>query len=168
MGQKNRNRLRIFARAIALLGLLIWCVSFSWAAQSQGQKPPTKTPPAKPAASPSPSKPAASHERDPFAPLIQTGEAGSHLNLPQGIAGLQVSTLHLEGMVKAAEGMVAVVSNPQGSVYFLHDGDHLYDGIVEKIGLDEITFQQESKDAFGRPMEREVSKRLYPMAGDEQ
>jgi len=168
MGQRNRNGLRIFARAVALLGLLIWCVSFSWAAHSQGQKPPTKTPPAKPAAGPSTSKPVASHERDPFAPLIRTGDTGGHLNLPPGIAGLQISTLHLEGMVKTAEGMVAVVSNPQGSVYFIHDGDHLYDGVVEKIGLNEITFQQESKDAFGRPMEREVSKRLYPMAGDEQ
>ncbi|MGH9710104.1 MAG: hypothetical protein ACRD37_06125, partial [Candidatus Acidiferrales bacterium] len=65
-------------------------------------------------------------------------------------------------------GMVAVVSNPQDRVYFLHDGDHLYDGVVEKIGLDDIVFRQENKDAFGRTVEREVSKRLYPMAGDEQ
>ncbi len=159
MGRGNMERLKIFARAIALLGLLAWCVSFSWAGQGQGQKPPTKAPA---------SKPAASRERDPFAPLIQTGEAGGRLNLPPGIAGLQVSTLQLEGMVKTAEGMVAVVSNPQDRVYFLHDGDHLYDGVVEKIGLDDIVFRQESKDAFGRAVEREVSKRLYPIAGDEQ
>jgi len=88
--------------------------------------------------------------------------------LPPGIAGLQISTLQLEGMVKTPEGMVAVVSNPQDRVYFLHDGDHLYDGVVEKIGLDDIVFRQESKDAFGRAVEREVSKRLYPIAGDEQ
>ncbi len=71
-------------------------------------------------------------------------------------------------MVKTPEGMVAVVSNPQDRVYFLHDGDHLYDGVVEKIALDQITFQQESKDAFGRTVQREVTKRLYPIAGDEQ
>ena len=165
MGQGNMKRLKIFTRAIALLGLLTWCVS-SWA--GQGQKPPTNTPAGKQAASTPSSKPVASHERDPFAPLIQTGEAGGHLNLPPGIAGLQVSTLQLEGMVKTAEGMIAVVSNPQERVYFLHDGDHLYDGVVEKIGLDDIVFRQENKDAFGRTVEREVSKRLYPMAGDEQ
>lgn len=153
------ERLKIFARAVALLGLLAWCVSFSWAGQGQGQKPPTKTPAA---------KPAISHERDPFAPLIQTGETGGRLNLPPGIAGLQISTLQLEGMVKTVEGMIAVVSNPQDRVYFLHDGDHLYDGVVEKIGLDDILFRQESKDAFGRTVQREVSKRLYPIAGDEQ
>lgn len=157
------ERLKTFARAVALLTLLAWCVSFSWAGQGQGQsqsqKPPTKTPPA---------KPAVSRERDPFAPLIQTGETGGRLNLPPGIAGLQVSTLQLQGMVKTPEGMVAVVSNPQDRVYFLHDGDHLYDGVVEKIALDQITFQQESKDAFGRTVQREVTKRLYPIAGDEQ
>jgi hypothetical protein len=39
---------------------------------------------------------------------------------------------------------------------------------VEKIGIDEITFKQESKDAFGRTVDRDVAKRLYPIAGDEQ
>ncbi|MHB8412903.1 MAG: hypothetical protein ACYDDI_13290 [Candidatus Acidiferrales bacterium] len=166
------ERLKIFARAIALLGLLTWCVSSAWAGQRQTvpkQTAPKKMPPAKPAATAPSSKPAVLHARDPFAPLIRTGDAGGgHLNLPPGIAGLQVATLHLEGMAKTAEGMVAVVSNPQDSVYFLHDGDHLYDGVVEKIGLDEITFQQESKDAFGRTVQHEVTKRLYPIAGDEQ
>lgn len=166
MRRGTMERVKVFARAIALLGLLTWCVSSTWA--GQGQRTPKKTPPGKPAASAPSSKPAAVHERDPFAPLIRTGDTGGHLNLPNGIAGLQVSTLNLEGMVKTAEGMVAVVSNPQGSVYFLHDGDHLYDGVVEKIALDEIAFQQENKDAFGRTVQREVTKRLYPIAGDEQ
>ncbi|HKV28291.1 MAG TPA: hypothetical protein VJN90_08495 [Candidatus Acidoferrales bacterium] len=163
------ERVKIFARAIALLGLLTWCVSFSWASQGQGQKPPAKTPGGRAAASTPSSKPAVSRERDPFAALIQTGQTGGgHLNLPPGIAGLQISTLRMEGMVRTPEGMVAVVANPEDRVYFLHDGDHLYDGVVEKIGMDDIVFRQESKDAFGRAMEREVSKRLYPIAGDEQ
>ncbi|HEV2615402.1 MAG TPA: hypothetical protein VGU63_02195 [Candidatus Acidoferrales bacterium] len=163
------ERVKTFARVIALLGLLVWCVSSSWAAQSQSQKPPVKAQTGKPAAKAPASKPATARERDPFAPLIQTGNAGGgHLNLPPGIAGLQVSTMQLEGMVKTPEGMVAVVANPQDRVYFLHDGDHLYDGVVEKISLDDIVFRQENKDPFGRTVEREVSKRLYPIAGDEQ
>lgn len=109
------------------------------------------------------------HGRDPFAALIRaTDPNAGHANLPPGIAGLQVATLRLEGMVKGPEGMVAVVSNPQDSVYFLHDGDHIYDGVVEKIGIDDVTFRQQSKDAFGRAIDRDVSKRLYPIAGDEQ
>ena len=113
--------------------------------------------------------PELTHGRDPFAALIRPSDPSSgHTNLPPGIAGLQVSTVQLQGMVKTSDGMVAVVANPQDRVYFLHDGDHIYDGVVEKIGLDEITFLQQSKDAFGRTVDRDVSKRLYPIAGDEQ
>lgn len=110
-----------------------------------------------------------SHGRDPFAALIRASDPNAaHANLPPGIAGLQVATLRLEGMVKTPDGMVAVVSNPQDSVYFLHDGDHIYDGVVEKIGIDDVMFRQQSKDAFGRSIDRDVAKRLYPIAGDEQ
>ena len=113
--------------------------------------------------------PELTHGRDPFAALIHASDPNSgHSNLPPGIAGLQVSTIQLQGMVRTSGGMVAVVANPQDRVYFLHDGDHIYDGVVEKIGLDEITFLQQSKDAFGRTVDRDVSKRLYPIAGDEQ
>jgi hypothetical protein len=116
-----------------------------------------------------PALPESGHGRDPFEALIRpTDPNAGHANLPPGIAGLQVATLRLEGMVKTSDGMVAVVANSQDSVYFIHDGDHIYDGVVEKIGIDDVTFRQESKDAFGRTIDRDVSKRLYPIAGDEQ
>lgn len=109
------------------------------------------------------------HGRDPFAALIRQSDPGaSRLNLPPGIAGLQVATVQLQGMVKTDHGMVAVVANPQDRVYFLHDGDHIYDGMVERIGLNTITFRQQTTDAFGRVIDRNVTKRLYPIAGDEQ
>ncbi|HEV2288600.1 MAG TPA: hypothetical protein VGR81_06565 [Candidatus Acidoferrales bacterium] len=111
----------------------------------------------------------AMHTRDPFAPLVKTSEPGAGRgNLPPGIAGLQVATMRLQGMVRTSDSFVAVVANPEDHVYFLHTGDHIFDGVVEKIELGQITFQQESKDAFGRVVQREVTKRLYPIAGDEQ
>src|SRR5579875_162606 len=113
--------------------------------------------------------PELTHGRDPFAALIRQSDPGaSRLNLPPGIAGLQVATVQLQGMVKTDHGMVAVVANPQDRVYFLHDGDHVYDGVVERIGLNTITFRQQTTDAFGRVIDRNVTKRLYPIAGDEQ
>lgn len=113
--------------------------------------------------------PELTHGRDPFAALIRASDPNAgRENLPPGIGGLQVATIQLQGMVKAADGMVAVVANPQDRVYFLHDGDHIYDGVVENIGLNSITFRQQSKDAFGRTVDRDVSKRLYPIAGDAQ
>jgi Tfp pilus assembly protein PilP len=108
--------------------------------------------------------------RDPFESLIgrQQAQSAANKNLPPGKAGLQVSTLRLDGIVKASNGMIAVVSNPQLRTYFLREGDHLYDGTVEKISMDGVSFHEEGKDAFGQPVERQVNKRIYPSAGEQQ
>jgi Tfp pilus assembly protein PilP len=108
--------------------------------------------------------------RDPFESLVgrQQAQSAANKNLPPGKAGLQVSTLRLDGVVKASNGMIAVVSNPQLRTYFLREGDHLYDGTVEKISMDGVSFHEEGKDAFGQPVERQVNKRIYPSAGEQQ
>jgi Tfp pilus assembly protein PilP len=108
--------------------------------------------------------------RDPFESLVGRKQAQDALakNLPPGKAGLQVSTLRLDGVVKATNGMIAVVANPQQRTYFLREGDQLYDGKVEKISMEGVTFHEEGKDAFGKPVEREVNKRLYSSAGEQQ
>jgi hypothetical protein len=106
--------------------------------------------------------------RDPFESLLSRQQAGSGKNLPPGKAGLQVSTLRLDGIVRAPNGMIAVVSNPQSRSYFLREGDQLYDGRVEKIAMDGVSFHEVGKDAFGKPIERQVSKRIYASAGEQQ
>ncbi len=107
--------------------------------------------------------------RDPFESLIGRNQGkGVAPNLPPGIHGLQVSTLRLDGVVKAPNGMIAVVSNPQSRTYFLREGDHLYDGSVEKISMDGVSFHEEGKDAFGKPVERQVNKRIYASPGEQQ
>jgi len=119
-------------------------------------------------------KPVASEQkisrRDPFESLIGRKQAQDALakNLPPGKAGLQVGTLRLDGIVKSANGMIAVVANPAQRTYFLREGDQLYDGKVEKISMEGVTFHEEGKDAFGKPVEREVNKRLYTSAGEQQ
>lgn len=165
------------------MALAAWCMPGAWAGQAQtalqAQKAVKKSVGKKTAPAPqqqpdantvnAPARETSlTHLRDPFAALVRTGDAGEHLNLPPGIAGLQVTTLRLQGLVKGPEAMIAVVANPQDRVYFLHEGDHIFDGLVEKIDMDKITFQQVNKDAFGRPVQREIVKRLYPIAGEEQ
>ncbi len=154
---------------------------------SPAGKPAVKTPakaaaksPAKPRAkkpgkpaTPRPPAPVVSEirqaRRDPFESLIGRNQGkGAALNLPPGIHGLQVSTLRLDGVVKAPNGMIAVVSNPQSRTYFLREGDHLYDGSVEKISMDGVSFHEEGKDAFGKPVERQVNKRIYASPGEQQ
>lgn len=109
--------------------------------------------------------------RDPFEAMIGRGDAGgakSNILLPPGVRGLQVSTLRLDGVVRAPNGMIAVVTNPQSRTYFLREGDQLYDGRVEKISMDAVSFHEVAKDAFGKPVERQVNKRIYASAGELQ
>jgi Tfp pilus assembly protein PilP len=108
--------------------------------------------------------------RDPFESLVarQAAAARNAAILPPGKAGLQVATLRVDGIVKASNGMIAVVTNPQSRTYFLREGDRLYDGSVEKISMDGVTFHEEGKDAFGKPVERQVNKRIYSIAGEQQ
>jgi Tfp pilus assembly protein PilP len=131
--------------------------------------------PVKPAAPAAGAAPPAEPEtkvarRDPFESLVgrQKAAADAAKNLPPGKAGLQVSTLRLDGVVKAPNGMIAVVTNPQSRTYFLREGDQLYDGRVEKIAMDGVSFHETGKDAFGKPVERQVNKRIYSSPGEQQ
>jgi hypothetical protein len=140
-----------------------------------GVKPPSKANPEQSTAAAAPSGAAAGPDatktemvgkRDPFAPLINNKKDTVHL--PPGKAGLVIATVRVDGAVRSGTSMIAVVSNPEQSVYFIREGDRLYDGDVEKIGLDGVTFKENSKDAFGKPVERIVTKRIYASAGEQQ
>jgi Tfp pilus assembly protein PilP len=175
--------------AKAFLGLLaVLAMSFFLAqgafAQGKPAGEPAKTKAAKTAkTSPAPKPAAAASEeaassagseavvskRDPFVPLVsERKEAASGEHLPPGKAGLVIAAVRVDGTVRSPGGMIAVVSNPEERVYFVREGDRLYDGNVEKIGLDGVTFRENSKDAFGKPVERVVTKRIYPIAGEQQ
>src|SRR5215469_9807710 len=108
--------------------------------------------------------------RDPFESLVgrERAHAEASKDLPPGKAGLQGSSLRLDGIVRAPNAMIAVVTNPQSRTYFLREGDQLYDGRVEKISMDSVSFHEVGKDAFGKPVERQVNKRIYSSAGEQQ
>lgn len=108
--------------------------------------------------------------RDPFDTLLTKARASNAPpeNLPPGKAGLLVEGLRIDGIIHSPNGMIAIVSNAQQRVYFLRDGDKLYDGSVDKIALDSIAFHEVGKDAFGKPLERTVTKQLYATSSGEQ
>lgn len=140
-------------------------------ARAAKAKPPVRSveKPATPGGAPAAESEVRAARRDPFESLLAHSQGGKGApNLPPGKAGLQVSTLRLDGIVRAPNGMIAVVSNPQARVYFLREGDHLYDGSVEKITMDGVSFHEEGKDAFGKPVERQVNKRIYSTSSGEQ
>jgi Tfp pilus assembly protein PilP len=130
---------------------------------------PVETAAASPADAQAPAEGEKLARRDPFESLLnRQKDNGAGKNLPPGKAGLQVSTLRLDGIVRSSNGMIAVVSNPQARTYFLREGDQLYDGRVEKIAMDGVSFHELGKDAFGKPVERQVNKRIYASAGEQQ
>jgi len=109
--------------------------------------------------------------RDPFAPLLgkETGGGGGlQPNLPPGKPGLLISSLRIDGIVSGPNGTIAIVSTAQDRVYFLREGDRLYDGQVEHITMDGISFHQSGKDPFGNAVEREIAKRLNSIPGEQQ
>jgi Tfp pilus assembly protein PilP len=144
-------------------------------AAKAGKKSTTKKPTEKPASAAAEGAAPAEGEskagrRDPFESLVarQQAQAAAGKNLPPGKAGLQVSTLRLDGIVRSSNGMIAMVTNPQARTYFLREGDQLYDGKVDKIAMDGVSFHELGKDAFGKPVERQVNKRIYSSAGEQQ
>jgi Tfp pilus assembly protein PilP len=169
------------ANLIAVLAISCCLVPALWAQEPAQGTPPATAPKAvhkkKPAAAQKKAPAAATTpdaksdvvvaKRDPFIPLVNDKKA-SGPPLPPGKAGLVIATVRVDGTVKAASGMLAVVTNPDQRTYFIREGDRLYDGDVEKIGLDGVTFKENSKDAFGKPVERLVTKRIYPSAGEQQ
>lgn len=163
-----------YASVFAGLAVSFCLVSGSWAQTTPPAKKTThkksSAAPAKPAQDANaPAKPviAEAGKRDPFAPLVNEHKTGGP-PLPPGKAGLVVATVQVTGTVSSPNGMLAVVSNPDQRVYFLREGDKLYDGDVEKIGLDGVTFKENARDAFGKQVERTVTKRIYPSAGEQQ
>jgi len=115
--------------------------------------------------------PATAARRDPFDPLMgRTTGQGAPIpeRLPPGKAGLMIGTLRIDGLVRGPNGMIAVVSNPQQRVYFLREGDRIFDGQVVNITMEAVTFQQTGRDAFGNSLEREVTRRLYPNPGEQR
>jgi Tfp pilus assembly protein PilP len=139
------------------------------AVQKPAAKPKVK---AAKAAAPAAEKPEAEVKvarRDPFESLI--GRQQRQREAVPSIAGkpgLVIGSLRLDGIVRAPNGMIAVVTNPQQRTYFLREGDQLYDGRVEKITMDSVSFHEVGKDAFGKPVERQVNKRIYPSPGEQQ
>jgi hypothetical protein len=107
-------------------------------------------------------------KRDPFVSLVNDRKQSGGPALPPGKAGLVVSTVRVDGTVRSGSELIAVVSNPDRHVYFVRQGDQLYDGSVIRIDLDGVTFHEESKDAFGKPIVRELTKRIYASAGEQQ
>jgi len=109
----------------------------------------------------------AGNKRDPFESLLRE-RASQTVVSTAGAFCLVIGTLRVNGIVKSPNGLIAVVTNSTGRTYFLQEGARLCDGSVEKISMDGVSFHEEGKDAFGKPVEHQVNKRIYSSPGEQQ
>jgi Tfp pilus assembly protein PilP len=97
-------------------------------------------------------------KRDPFfSPVVmQTGGSGCST----GKKCLEIGQINVRGVVKSQDGFIAVVTNSMNKAYFLHENDPVFNGFVLKITGDSVVFQETYQDKLGKPLTREVTKRL--------
>jgi hypothetical protein len=109
-----------------------------------------------PAKLPSPGK------RDPFlSPLAIAASKGS----PGSCSGnklrcLAIDQVILKGIVQMKSGNFAVVENEARRTLLLHENDALFNGSVVRINGDSVIFREESSDVLGRPISKEVVKKV--------
>lgn len=136
-------------------------------AQIPATKPATvpvaKTPAA---AAPAAAKPATRSKygarRDPFLnPVLMRNEAmAKTVACTTGARCLVVDQVTLKGVVKTQQGMIAMVENTARKQYNLREKDPVYNGFVLKITGDSVVFKENATDPSGRPIVREVVKRV--------
>jgi len=96
-------------------------------------------------------------KRDPFVSPIQ--ERKLAVCTVGGKRCLFVGDINLIGIVESSNGVVAVVAYGRHT-YFLRENDPLADGEVERITSDTITLRQRTSDLMGKPVVREVTRRI--------
>jgi Tfp pilus assembly protein PilP len=102
---------------------------------------------------------AANGRRDPFlSPVISRTMTGSGCST--GKRCLAIDQINLQGVVKSDSGMIAVVVNALNKAYFLRENDPVFNGYVVKITGDSIIFKETIEDKMGKPLEREVTKKI--------
>jgi Tfp pilus assembly protein PilP len=101
-------------------------------------------------------------KRDPFfSPVVQQ-PSGSGCST--GKKCLEIGQINLRGVVKSEAGFIAVVTNSANKAYFLHESDPVFNGYVVRITGDSVVFQETVQDKLGKPLIREVVKRLLTPA----
>jgi Tfp pilus assembly protein PilP len=96
--------------------------------------------------------------RDPFLSPVVQQSGGSGCST--GKKCLEIGQINLRGVVKAEAGFIAVVTNSLNKAYFLHENDPVFNGYVVRITGDSVIFSETVQDKLGKPLTREVTKRL--------
>ena len=101
-------------------------------------------------------------KRDPFfSPVLQQSTT---TGCSTGKKCLEIGQINVRGVVKSEAGFIAVVTNSLNKAYFLHENDPVFNGYVVKITGDSVVFQESFQDKLGKPLTREVVKKILTPA----
>ncbi len=100
--------------------------------------------------------------RDPFVSPVVERVRETATCTGTGRQCLLVAEIGLRGVVRSPSGFIAVVVNGEHT-YFLRENDPLADGAVERITRDAIILRERSSDNLGRPLTREVIRKIGVM-----
>ena len=100
--------------------------------------------------------------RDPFWNLLTRNSSRLKQKRKEGLEGLDIDQLELEGIIKVKGKYLALLKGPDGKPYKVKEGDNVYDGTIVRIGSHSIEFKKILTVALGGTKERMIIKRLNP------
>jgi hypothetical protein len=114
-----------------------------------------------PAAQKAPAEPKAA-KRDPFvSPIVRAQVVKGTPCEGAGKKCLAADQVVLRGVVRAHNGMIAVVESTGRKIsYFLRENDPVFNGYVVKITPDSVVFRENTSDTLGRQGTRDIIKRV--------
>jgi Tfp pilus assembly protein PilN/Tfp pilus assembly protein PilP len=99
--------------------------------------------------------------RDPFLNILGGGDEDRQRRI-QGIAGLEIDQLELEGIIFRAGKYIALFKGPDGKPWDTQVGQNVYDGQITKISANSVTFKKIMPIVVGGKKETTVIKYLKP------
>jgi hypothetical protein len=100
--------------------------------------------------------------RDPFWNLLQGKSVKENREAIEGIAGLMIDELELEGIVLANGVYKALLKGPDTRPYMVEIGDKVYDGEVVAMDRNSVSFKKSLTVALGGQRDRIIIKTLNP------
>jgi len=106
--------------------------------------------------------------RDPFWDLLMGKSTKVKKEAKEGIAGLEIEQLELEGIVNRNGKYIALFKGPDSKPYDVQIGQSVYDGEIIEINANSVVFKKILTIALGGAKEKTVVKWLNPEKEKEQ
>ncbi len=100
--------------------------------------------------------------RDPFWDLLRGKSVKIKREAKEGIAGLLIDELELEGILYKQGKYIALFKGPDGRPYDVKVGDSVYDGEIIDIDVNAVVFKRILTIALGGTKEKLITIRLTP------